>query len=527
MKRMKFFRPLLAFAGLFAMLGLLFQCSKRASLKSSSELLKPQGTMAVANAQAISSFVHPGVLNTSAHLDEIAADMNSGDGIRTAAYQKILDYINSHTYPTSFPSIVYVGSNGHTSPSKSQIRSDAELAYALALVFARTGDLYYANRTIGILNGWSYHFQSYDIIDQTDNPNQPALEASWTTPSFVAAAEIIRYYQPGGVSAGWSQTDIQKFNDYLNNVKNNYINHCPNYNNNWNVSAGYAKMAIGVFLNSSSVYEDGLSRINTILPTVIHSDGTMPELCDRQDCVHYQYSLTGVTYAAEIASIQGDNSLYSALSERIKSGYDFMKSAYQQNTSCDYCSLSSPVFGGVEVAYHHYGTGNMQYLRDLHDPLGVPNDNTFLGFTTYTHSGLSDAVSGPSNPPSGQPPIGQVIALKGFNGKYVSGENGTDDMHCDRTTAQTWEHFTVIDAGGGLIALRSMGKYVSSENGTKPMTCNRATVGDWEKFSWEVNADGTVFLKGNNGKYVSSENGTQAMTCNRTTASGWEAFTIE
>jgi len=100
-------------------------------------------------------------------------------------------------------------------------------------------------------------------------------------------------------------------------------------------------------------------------------------------------------------------------------------------------------------------------------------------------------------------------------------------MECDRTTAQDWEHFTVIDAGNGLIALRSMGKYVSSENGTQPITCNRQTVGDWEKFSWEVNQDGTVFLKGNNGKYISSENGAQAMTCNRTTASGWEAFTIE
>ena len=141
-------------------------------------------------------------------------------------------------------------------------------------------------------------------------------------------------------------------------------------------------------------------------------------------------------------------------------------------------------------------------------------------------SAINDVVQNGNSQPGNTPPIGQVIALKGFNGKYVSGENGTDDMHCDRVTAQSWEHFTVIDAGGGKVALRSMGKYVSSENGTQPITCNRAAVGDWEKFSWEVNPDGTVFLKGNNGKYISSENGTQAMTCNRATPSGWEAFTV-
>lgn len=137
-------------------------------------------------------------------------------------------------------------------------------------------------------------------------------------------------------------------------------------------------------------------------------------------------------------------------------------------------------------------------------------------------------VSRAGNPPPGSstPPIGQVITLKGFNGKYVSGQNGTQAMTCTNTTASPTESFTLLDAGGGKVALRSKAKYVSSENGTQAITCNRATMGDWEKFDWIVNPDGTVFLRGNNGKYISSENGTQAMTCNRTTGSGWEAFRI-
>lgn len=131
-----------------------------------------------------------------------------------------------------------------------------------------------------------------------------------------------------------------------------------------------------------------------------------------------------------------------------------------------------------------------------------------------------------SNSGSSTAPIGQTVTLKGFNNQYVSGENGTQAMNCNRPTASAWEQFTIVDAGGGKVALQSMGKYVSSENGTQAITCNRTAISDWEKFDWVPTADGKVTFRGNNGAYISSENGTQPMTCNRTTASGWEAFAV-
>ena len=67
------------------------------------------------------------------------------------------------------------------------------------------------------------------------------------------------------------------------------------------------------------------------------------------------------------------------------------------------------------------------------------------------------------------PPIGQTITLKGVNNDYVSSEDGTQAMTCNRTVAQGWEQFLVVDAGNGKIALESQGKYVSSENGTMPI----------------------------------------------------------
>jgi len=124
------------------------------------------------------------------------------------------------------------------------------------------------------------------------------------------------------------------------------------------------------------------------------------------------------------------------------------------------------------------------------------------------------------------PPIGQTITLKGVNNDYVSSNDGTSAMTCDRTTASTWEQFLVVDAGNGKVALESMGKYVSSENGTMPITCNRTSYSTWEEFTWGVNANGTITLQGNNGDFISSEDGTQPMTCNRTVASTWESFGV-
>lgn len=125
----------------------------------------------------------------------------------------------------------------------------------------------------------------------------------------------------------------------------------------------------------------------------------------------------------------------------------------------------------------------------------------------------------------GTAPIGSVISIRGNNNLFASGQNGTQPMLCNRATVQAWEQFTVVDAGGGKVALRSMSKYVSSENGVSAITCSRATIGDWEKFDWVSNTDGTFSLRGNNGLYISSENGAQAMTCTRPTIGGWEKFT--
>jgi len=140
------------------------------------------------------------------------------------------------------------------------------------------------------------------------------------------------------------------------------------------------------------------------------------------------------------------------------------------------------------------------------------------------HEVVVSRTGGGNPPPVTTAPIGKTIWLQGNNGLYVSSENGTKAMNCNRTAPDDWEYFIVADAGNGKITLQAMGKFVSSENGAQAMTCNRTVAQGWEQFDWVVNADSTISLRGNNGLYVSSENGTQAMNCNRTTIQGWEKF---
>jgi hypothetical protein len=126
----------------------------------------------------------------------------------------------------------------------------------------------------------------------------------------------------------------------------------------------------------------------------------------------------------------------------------------------------------------------------------------------------------------GGAPIGQTITLKSSNNLYVCSENATQPMNANRTVAQGWEQFTVVNAGGGKVALQNGGYYVCSENGAQAMNCNRTAIGPWEQFDWIDNGDGTISLKGNNGRFVSSENGTQSMTCTHTTAGATEKFRV-
>ena len=99
-------------------------------------------------------------------------------------------------------------------------------------------------------------------------------------------------------------------------------------------------------------------------------------------------------------------------------------------------------------------------------------------------------------------------------------------MTCIRSSYSGWELFEVVDAGNGKIALKgSNNKYVSSENGTASMICNKTVIGTTEKFTFIRIGDSKVAFRGNNGKYICSMNGETAMICDKSVIASWESFT--
>lgn len=344
------------------------------------------------------SFVHPGILNTKESLDIIAGQANANDQARLLAYQNVLNYCNQHLPSNSYKANVLV-QGGQTTPDEISFKGDALLAYALALRWAKTGTASYATTVKQILDGWASTFQT--MYRQQGETRQPALEAAWAAPTFAAAAEIIKYYVPlNGQGGGWTAAENTQFIGFLNKLKNQYINNIPGYsiNNNWTVSAGYAKMAIGIFADDQAEYQSGMTIIKNVLPIIIQQDGSMPgEICggNHNDCVHFQYALTGFSYAANLGAIQGDASIYSASTSRLLTGYKYQYKFYNNMLSnppsCVTCSTGSKIWAGVEIANRRYDVTETNFLHGKYNPDadGLPRgDISFLSWTNYTHNNV-------------------------------------------------------------------------------------------------------------------------------------------
>ena len=375
----------------FLMLSLFFyQCKKTDKTANAGPALPK--TFANDATQA-TAFVHPGILNTQQTLDYIAQQANSNNSARLASYQYVLNYCNAHSPSGQYKATVNVA-GGVTTPDEITFKGDALLSYALALRWAKTGTASYATTVKQILDGWANAFRNFSVSGS--QPNQADLEASWAAPTFAAAAEIIKYYVPAsGQGGGWTTGENTQFCNFLNLMKDNYITHAPDlgFNNNWNVSAGWAKIAIGIFEDSQTVYQNGITIIKNVLPVVIASDGSMNgEVCgSHNDYVHFQYTLTGLSYAANTCGIQGDLSIYSANSSRLLTGYDYHYKLMHGTVSPP-CSPrgnpSSPIWPGINVANRHYNTTETNFIANSYVPDndGLPGgDISFLCWTNYTH----------------------------------------------------------------------------------------------------------------------------------------------
>jgi hypothetical protein len=208
---------------------------------------------------------------------------------------------------------------------------------------------------------------------------------------------------------------------------------------------------------------------------------------------------------------------YTAYTYQVKTGLQnglytlraWAKSGGGQNT----CYLEAKDFGGTARTANLPVSSTYQ-LVEIKD-INVTNGQCTLGFWSVANGGqwayFDDVEFFRQTTTS--IPVGKRIGFKGWNNKFVS-SNLNNSSYLQALWADGiggWEQFDVVDAGGGLVAIKSVasGKYVTCDlsSSERRLRADWATgIGDWEKFSWQDLGNNIFGLKSvASNKFVSTD----------------------
>jgi hypothetical protein len=334
-------------------------------------------------------FRHPGIFATQTRLDTFKAAANSSNpSVMKTGYEAVTqDSRSSYDYQQhALVDVEVVG--GASGPEEARYKNDAMAAYLNALRWVKTGNSKHRDRSIAILNDWARTFRSFSVASGT-NSAQPQLEAAWMLPVWISAAEIMRRYSNG--LAGWSQTDIATFNTFVDR-QYSYAEKARTRVNNWAVSAALAMMATGVYQDNKSRYAAGLQRMTEMIPLSVFASGEVNELRDR-DCVHPQYNLEGLSQGAEMATIQGDTSIWmyqpqGETKPRVAKGLEYMSNSLRFGQGVRDCRGALLEAGYMDIAVNGYmnrGVPIPSFQALAKERRPDRGSMQFLGWTTATH----------------------------------------------------------------------------------------------------------------------------------------------
>lgn len=124
---------------------------------------------------------------------------------------------------------------------------------------------------------------------------------------------------------------------------------------------------------------------------------------------------------------------------------------------------------------------------------------------------------------------GQVISLCGSNNRFLSSENGTRTMRCNRVSIGAWERFTVemVSTNPERFFLKaSNGRYIRIQTNSR-MRASATSTADAALFTDDDNTNSAGQHSFDvRGTFLSSENGTQAVRVNRRSVGAWERWDV-
>ncbi|MFI5681358.1 alginate lyase family protein [Streptomyces cellulosae] len=213
-----------------------------------SGLLAPTAARAAAQNTGLRVLTHPGLLHSAADLARMKAAVAAKASPVYDGYLALAAHARSQsTYAVQNTGQITSWGRGPTN-FQNQAVADSAAAYQNALMWCATGERAHADKARDILNAWS---ASLTIITGADGPLGAGLQAF----KFVNAAELLRHTGYDG----WTDADIARcersFLDVWYPAVSGYMLYA---NGNWDLTALQTILAIGVFCEERTLFEDAL-----------------------------------------------------------------------------------------------------------------------------------------------------------------------------------------------------------------------------------------------------------------------------
>ncbi|MDX3529785.1 alginate lyase family protein [Streptomyces sp. ID05-39B] len=230
---------------------------RRGLLKSSTALLLAAGagTSVPSPAQAAAggtagtfTFTHPGLLHSATDLARMKSAVDGGQSSVYDGYLALAAHGRSQTaYNQQNTGQITSWGRGPSNFMGPAV-ADSAAAYQNALLWAVTGNRAHADKARDILDTWS---ASLTVVTGADGPLGAGLQAF----KFLNAAELLRHTGYDG----WPDADITRcersFLDVWYPAVSGYM---PYANGNWDLTALQTILAVGVFCEERTLFEDAL-----------------------------------------------------------------------------------------------------------------------------------------------------------------------------------------------------------------------------------------------------------------------------
>lgn len=337
------------------------------------------------------AFIHPGMAQSKQDLDYMREMVLKGIQPWKKAYENLkksasLDFIPSPCTEIS------VGPYGANSIGGREFSESAEMAYNHALMWYITKDRAYAQKTIEILNAWSYLLRGFDA-------NNAKLNVGLFGYYYLNAAEILKY-----TDSGWTSKDLQQFTQMVLTVFYPTIkDFFTEANGNWDASMISTIMCIGIFTDNHDIFNRAIERFywgegNSGITRYLYPGGQCQETT--RDWGHVQLGIGEFAKAAQTANTQGLD-FYSVADDRLAQGFEYT-ARFMLGEHIDlfgvFTDRDNDKFRDIyESIYHHYKNVRGVILPYTEKAIKEhTRSKSSVGFLTAVKAPISNVSTQPS-----------------------------------------------------------------------------------------------------------------------------------